>query len=88
MNTRRSIISHNPTKSPGKIVFVLIWYECRSDLANKILILYLILISYLMNLEIFTHIFKNLNSMIPKKMSGLSNQQTVHRAKESILWMI
>lgn len=58
-------------KLQEKIDFVLIWLECKKNTENNILILYLIHTFYLMNLENFMNIIKNLNSMIAKKTYGL-----------------
>jgi hypothetical protein len=55
----------------GKIDFALTWYECKKDLASKILTLYQTPTFYQMNLGISMLITKSLNSMTQRKIFGL-----------------
>lgn len=71
MSFRKLTTFHKATKLPEKIDYVIIWSECKKDLANKTSILFLILIFFQMNSVIFMPIIKNSNNMIVRKIYGL-----------------
>ena len=81
MSTRRLTISLRAMKLREKIVFASTLWGCKRSLAKDHSTSFLTLISCQMNSEISTIITKSWNNMSPRKMFGLSNQQTHARVK-------
>lgn len=84
MSIKESIIFHAAMKLLEKIDFAITQLRCKKSLADKTLILFLILISYLKNIENFNNTSKCFPKMNLRKMFGLLNQQILVEVEEFI----